>query len=141
MALKTPLARVRGLGSAGSGTDHFWWQRVTAIANVPLVIIFAVVAISLVGADHETATARIAHPFVTISLLLLVLSVTYHMRLGMQVIIEDYVYGHGLKTAAIILNIMFCITLALVCAYAILNVAFSVHAGQAAIEINLNTAR
>ena len=89
--LRTPLAKVRGLGSAKEGADHFWLSRVTAVANIVLVCFLIGLIVRLVGKDYATVKAALAHPFVSIGLLLLILSGTIHMRLGMQTIIEDYV--------------------------------------------------
>ena len=101
--MRTPLGRVRGHGSAKSGTSHFWHQRLTAIANVPLTI-----------------------AFVAIVMLLFIGSVTYHMKLGMQMIIEDYVHDDRWKFAALIANIFFAIAVGAACAYAMLKLSFGV---------------
>src|SRR4051812_20247639 len=77
---KTPLARVRGLGSAKAGTEHFWRQRLTAVANVPLTIAFVLIVVSLLGAAHATAQRVLGTPLVAIIVLLFIGSVTYHMR-------------------------------------------------------------
>ena len=105
--LRTPLARVRGLGSAKSGTEHFWLQRVTAAANVPLTLCFVVIVLQLVGRDYTAARALLSQPLVAILLLLFVVSGTMHMRLGMQVIIEDYVHSEGSKVVLLMLNTVF----------------------------------
>jgi succinate dehydrogenase / fumarate reductase membrane anchor subunit len=120
---RTPLGIVRGLGS---GTDHFWSQRLTAVANVPLVIAFVVIVISLLGRNHAAAVQIIGSPLVAIILLLFVASVTYHMRLGMQVIIEDYVHGELAKLALVLANTFFAVAVALGCGYAILKLSFGV---------------
>ena len=91
--LRTPLARVRGLGSARAGTGHFWWQRLTAVANVPLTIAFVVILVSLLGRNQAAAQQILGTPLVAIIMLLFIGSITYHMRLGMQVVIEDYIHG------------------------------------------------
>jgi succinate dehydrogenase membrane anchor subunit len=123
---RTPLGHVRGLGSARSGTQHFWRQRLTAVANVPLVIAFVVIAISLLGRNHAAAVQIIGSPVVAIILLLFVVSVTYHMRIGMQVVIEDYVHGELAKLVLLLGNTFFAIAVAFGCVYAILKLSFGV---------------
>lgn len=123
---RTPLGNVRGLGSARSGTDHFWRQRLTAVANVPLVIAFVVIVISLLGRNHAAAVQIIGSPVVAIILLLFVASVTYHMRIGMQVMIEDYVHGELTKLVLVLANTFFVVAVAFGCGYAILKLSFGV---------------
>jgi len=113
MSLRTPLGKVRGLGSAKSGTEHWWMQRVTAIANIPLTLIAMIIVISLVGADHATVTARLGHPLVVMVLLAFIGSVTWHMRLGMQVVIEDYIHTPWMEMTAHLL-VKFAMTLGMV---------------------------
>ncbi|MBX9908290.1 MAG: succinate dehydrogenase, hydrophobic membrane anchor protein [Beijerinckiaceae bacterium] len=122
--MRTPLGRVRGLGSAKSGTGHFWLQRVTAVANVVLTIIFLGVVISLVGRPYQAALAVLSHPLVAILMLLFTVSGVVHMRLGMQVIIEDYVHGEGLKIAAVMANTFFAIAIGAACVFALLKLSF-----------------
>src|SRR5262245_11263817 len=86
--LLTPLARVRGLGSARSGTEHFWRQRLTAVANVPLTIAFVFIVIGLLGRNHAAVVQILGSPLVAVIMLLFIVSITTHMRIGMQVIIE-----------------------------------------------------
>src|SRR5512133_2397370 len=102
--MSTPLKHVRGLGPARSGTGHFWRQRLTAIANVPLTIAFVFILIALLGRSHPAAIQILASPLVAVIVLLFIFSVPLHMRIGMQVIIEDYVYGEGAKLALLIAN-------------------------------------
>ena len=117
--MRTPLARVRGLGSARSGTEHFWHQRLTAIANIPLVIFFIGFVIAHLGADAAQVTASLRNPFIAIALALAFISVLWHMRLGMQVIIEDYVHAPGAHLAALIANNFFTVILGVAALYAI----------------------
>ncbi len=119
--MRTPLGRVRGHGSAKSGTDHFWVQRLTALANVPLVIFLMASVVALVGADYETVKAYLSMPIVSILFLLLIGSGIYHMRLGMQVIIEDYVHSEGKRLLAVIGNNFFSVLVGLACVYAVLK--------------------
>lgn len=124
MSMRTPLAKVRGLGSAKSGTGHFWLQRVTAVANVVLVSFLIGLLFTLVGADYETVRRTLAKPYIAVPLLLLVLSAVTHMRLGMQTIIEDYVHSEGRKLAALMLNTFFAIVIGITCVFAVLMLSF-----------------
>ena len=123
---RTPLARARGLGPARAGTDHFWKQRVTAVANVFLVSFAIYLIVRLAGADYPTVKGTLAQPQNAIALLLLILSGVIHMRLGMQNIIEDYVHSDGYKVAALLLNTFFAAVIGLACAYAVLKLSFGV---------------
>jgi succinate dehydrogenase / fumarate reductase, membrane anchor subunit len=123
-SLRTPLAKVRGLGSAKEGTDHFWKQRITAIANIFLVSYLIVLLVQLAGADYATVKRALARPQNAIALLGLVLSVVMHMRLGMQTIIEDYVHSEGRKVAALMLNTFFSILIGITCVFAVLKLSF-----------------
>ncbi len=96
MDMRTPLAKVRGLGSAHEGADHFWRQRLTAVANVPLVLFLVWMLITHVGADHATVAGFLGQPLVAVIMVMLLLSAAIHMRIGMQVVIVDYVHGEGL---------------------------------------------
>ena len=122
--IRTPLARVRGLGSAKEGTDHFWRQRVTAVANLFLVIFAVFLVLRLVGASYGQASEMLANPLVTIALGMLVLSGIIHMRLGMQTVIEDYIHSEGLKIALLMLNTFFAIAVGATCILAVLKLAF-----------------
>ena len=107
--MRTPLSKVRGLGSAKDGTGHFWHQRLTSLANIPLVIFFAWQLASLNGEPYSAVVDRMSSPLVSAVMLLVVISGIYHMKLGMQVIIEDYVHGEASKIFLLICNTFFCI--------------------------------
>jgi succinate dehydrogenase / fumarate reductase, membrane anchor subunit len=124
MSMRTPLGEVRGLGSAKSGTEHWWAQRVTAIANLPLVGFMVIFVIRHLGASRADMLASVANPVVAILLALGFVSVLWHMRLGLQVVIEDYVHGATAKFAAILLNTFFTLMLGAAALYAILKMSF-----------------
>jgi succinate dehydrogenase / fumarate reductase membrane anchor subunit len=124
MNMRTPLKNVRRLGSAKEGADHFWQQRVTAVANVVLGIGLVWLIASLAGGDHASVRAAISHPLVAVMLLLLVVSGVIHMRLGMQVIIEDYVHNEGTKIVLLMLNTFFAIAIGFGCIFAVLKLSF-----------------
>src|SRR5262245_28841102 len=107
MSMRTPLKNVRGLGSAKEGADHFWKQRLTGAANLVLGIFLIGLLIKLAGADHAAVKSALSHPLVALPLLLFILSAAAHMRIGMAVIIEDYVHAEGGKIALLMLNTFF----------------------------------
>jgi succinate dehydrogenase / fumarate reductase membrane anchor subunit len=121
--LRTPRAKVRGLGSAKDGTGHFIAQRVTAVAMVPLGLALIAAIVSQLGAGHDSFKAFIGNPLVAVGFLLLIFTGTYHMRLGMQVIIEDYVHGEGLKMLSLLANTFFAIVIAAVAGFSVLKLA------------------
>jgi succinate dehydrogenase / fumarate reductase, membrane anchor subunit len=124
--IRTPLARVRGRGAARSGTRDFWRQRLTAVANVPLTIAAIIIIIMLLGRNQAAVAQILGAPLVAIIMLLFVASVTVHMRIGMQVIIEDYVHDESTKLTLIMANTFFAIAVALASAFGILKLAFGV---------------
>lgn len=123
-SMRTPRRRVAGLGSARSGTGHFWLQRVTAVSNLILVVICLPIVIGMAGQGHAGVVASLGNPLVAIALLLLLLSVCMHMRIGMQVVIEDYVHAEGAKVLALIANSFFTIAVGFAGAFAILKISF-----------------
>jgi len=124
--MSTPLSRVRGLGSARSGTEHFWLQRLTAVANLPLTIAFVVIVVALLGRNHAAVVQILGSPLIAVLMLLFIVSITTHMRIGMQVIIEDYVHEEGPRLALLIANTFFAVAVALASAFAILMLSFKV---------------
>ena len=123
---RTPIGRARGLGSAKSGTGHFWWQRVTAILLAVLVPWLLGTLVSFIGADLGTVLATLAKPFNTILFAVFTLALFWHAKLGMQVVIEDYVHNEKLKLASVIANNFFSIAVALASIYAILKLSSGV---------------
>jgi succinate dehydrogenase / fumarate reductase membrane anchor subunit len=124
--MSTPLGRVRGLGAAKSGTQHFWRQRLTAVANVPLTIAFILIVVGLLGRNHAAVVQILGSPLIAVIMLLFILSVTMHMRIGMQVIIEDYVHDESTKLILVMANTFFTVAVALASAFAILMLSFKV---------------
>ena len=98
-----------GLGSAKEGVEHWWRQRVTAIALVPLALWFVVTVIALVGADRQALVAWMHNPMAAVLMILLIVATFYHLALGLQVVIEDYVHGEGLKTATLVAMRFLCV--------------------------------
>lgn len=124
-SLRSPLGRVRGLGSAKEGVAHWWAQRVTALALVPLTLWFVIAVISLAGADYARTTAWIASPVPAILLVLLVAATFYHAVLGLQVVIEDYIGSEALRIALILLVKAAAIVLAAAAIFAVLKIALA----------------
>jgi succinate dehydrogenase / fumarate reductase membrane anchor subunit len=127
MNLESDLAKVRGLGSAKHGTDHFWHQRLTAIALIPLSLWFIAGLICAIGASHADAVKWISTPYVTTLFVALILALFYHIKLGLQAVIEDYIHAEWLKlTSRICLNLGAALC-GLVSIIAILKISFGSH--------------
>lgn len=122
--LRTHLSRARGLGSAKDGLNHWWAQRLTAIALIPLVVWFAVSLVMLSGADYGVVRAWIGSPMVMVLLILTIGVGLHHGRLGLQVVIEDYVHSEGLKLALIVAVRFIAVFFGLAAAVAILRIGF-----------------
>ncbi len=122
--LRTPLARARGLGSAREGVHHWWAQRLTAIALIPLVVWFAISLVMLSGADYDVARAWIGSPLVMVLLILTIVIGLHHGQLGLQVVIEDYVHGDGWKLALIVAVRFVAVVFGLAATVAILRIGF-----------------
>jgi len=124
MSLQTPLHRVEGLGSAKAGTGEFWRQRVTAVALVPLSIWFVWSALALVGGNQDNALAFFGNPTNAVLMLLFLIAGLYHMSIGVQIVIEDYVHQPLLKITCIILTRFFALAVGVATAFALLKIAF-----------------
>jgi succinate dehydrogenase / fumarate reductase membrane anchor subunit len=122
--LRTPLSRARGLGSARQGVHHWWAQRITAVAVIPLVTWFAISLIMLSGADYAVVRAWIGSPVVMVLLTLTIVIGLHHGQLGMQEVVEDYVHGEGLKLALIVLLRFTAVFFGLAAIVAILRIGF-----------------
>jgi len=124
MALRTKLSEARGLGSAKEGTHHWWVQRVTSIALVPLSFWFAFAAATLAGDGYDAVAAWVAAPVNAVLLLLLIVATFHHLHLGVQVVLEDYVHIEPVKVAAVLAVKLASAMLGVAAAFAVLKVAF-----------------
>jgi succinate dehydrogenase membrane anchor subunit len=122
--LRTPLGRALGLGSAKQGVEHWWVQRVTAVALVPLAVWFVAALVAHLGADHAAAIAWLRSPLAAVAMILLVVATFVHMALGLQVVIEDYVHHEATKIASLVLVRLACWALGAAALFAVLRVAF-----------------
>lgn len=125
MSYRTDRQRVRGLGTTGSGTEHWWSQRLTSIALVPLTLFFIFPFVRALGSDWETVRAIYATPLHAIVAILFLLVTFHHLHQGLQVVIEDYVHDRPLKTGLLIANVFFCLALALIGVFAVAKIAFT----------------
>jgi succinate dehydrogenase / fumarate reductase, membrane anchor subunit len=125
-SMRTPLGRVRNLGSSHSGTRDFWRQRLTAVAMTLLIVPVVVVMLMLIRSNQAGAAQVLGSLPIAIVLLLFIVSSAWHMQIGMQVVIEDYVHGEKVKLACVIANNFFCIAVALASIYAILKLSSGV---------------
>jgi succinate dehydrogenase / fumarate reductase membrane anchor subunit len=126
MNMRTPMRRVRGLGSARTGTEEFWLQRMTAIAGIPLTLAGLFLVISLTGRSYPAVKQILGSPLVAVLMILFILSSVIHMKIGVQVVIEDYVYDKNQKFTLLILNTFFAWAIGLACVFAILKISFGV---------------
>ena len=123
-SLRTPFGRVSGLGSAKDGTHHWWMQRLTAIALIPLVVWFVASLLSLIGAERAMLVEWLSNPLAAILMVLFLAAGFYHMKLGMQVVIEDYIHTEWRKVAMLVFNAFACIFLGVASILAVLKLSF-----------------
>ena len=122
--MRSPLGRAIGLGSAKEGVEHWWRQRVPALALVPLCLWFVAAVIALVGADHAAFVAWVRSPMPAMLLILLLVATFYHVALGLQVVIEDYIHGEAMRLGTLIVVRFLCVVFALRGIVAVLKLAF-----------------
>ena len=125
MINRTPRARVSGLGAAGQGTHHWWLQRISAVALLPLSALFIVPFAGAVGGEHDAVLALYAHPFHALVAVLFIAVAFRHLALGLQVVIEDYVHAKAWRTGLLVGNSMFCFAFGLAGVFAVLKIAFA----------------
>lgn len=124
--MRTPMRQVRGLGAARSGTVHFWYQRVTSVAGVPLTIALLLIITALLGRRHAAVVQILGSPIIAIVVLLFIINTAYHMWIGMQEIILDYVHEARWKFLALMANTFFVFGVSLASIYAVLKLSFGV---------------
>jgi succinate dehydrogenase membrane anchor subunit len=121
--MRSPLGRAIGLGSAKEGVAHWWRQRVSALALVPLTLWFVIAVIGLIGADHAAFVAWVRSPMPAVFLVLLLVATFYHTALGLQVVIEDYIHGEVARLAALLIMRLLCVLFAVRGIFAVLKMA------------------
>ncbi len=120
--LRSPLSKVKGLGSAREGTSHFWHQRLTALLLVPLVLWFGF-GIAALPLDHATLVDWVRQPLVSVALVLFILALFYHAQLGLQTVIEDYVSSHARRTFMLLLSNLFCLLFGIIGVVSVLKIS------------------
>ncbi len=123
MSLRSPLGKVRGLGSAKNGTHHWWMQKVTAVALIPLTIWFVSSIVQMTQADYEIVINWMNSPVVAILMTLFIITGIYHLKLGLQVIVEDYIHSEGSKMALQMMITFGCVAIAITAIFSILKIA------------------
>ncbi len=124
MNMRTPLSIISGLGSTRSGTSHFWYQRLTGLANVPLSLFLVWLVVRLAGSDRLDLVQLLANPLAATLLIVTIISFTWHMCLGVQVVIEDYTNSEGLKVSLVIVNNFIGFMVATLSVVAVLKMSF-----------------
>ncbi len=123
--LRTPLSKVKGLGSAKEGTTHFWRQRMTALLLIPLVLWIGF-SLAALPVDHATLVGWIQQPWVSVALILLIITTFYHAQLGLQVVIEDYISSHSRRTATLLVSNLSCLLLGTIGVVSVLKISIGV---------------
>lgn len=125
MSYRTDKQNVLGLGTAKDGTGHWWSQRLTSVALVPLTLLFVFPFVRSLGQDFEAVRATYAHPFNAIVAILFVIVTFAHLQQGLQVVIEDYIHGKAMRTGLLLANTLFCWAVGLTGVFAVARIAFS----------------
>ena len=125
MSYRTPRGLATGHGSAGSGTHHWWLQRVTAVALIPLSVLAILPFAGAVGSDHDAVLEVYRNPWTAIVTALFLVTMFYHLMLGLQTVIEDYVHAKGWRTAMLLANQFFCVGFGFAGVFAVLKIAFT----------------
>lgn len=123
MSLRSPLGKVRGLGSAKNGTHHWWMQKVTAVALIPLTVWFVSSIVQMTQADYGAVVKWMSSPVVAVLMMLFIITGIYHLKLGLQVIIEDYIHSEGQKVALQMFVTFGCVLIGMLAIFSILKIA------------------